>query len=83
MTATAAAATPADITRARVLKLALPIVLVGKTFWKRLVDFDYLAEQGMTNWGDNKLFKMVDTAEEGWDHIRKFWKSHKEAAAAS
>ncbi len=60
-------------------KRALPIVLVGKTFWKRLIDFDYLVEQGMTNWGDNKLFKMVDTAEEGWDHIRKFWKSHKEA----
>jgi uncharacterized protein (TIGR00730 family) len=58
-------------------KRALPIVLVGKTFWKRLVDFDYLAEQGMTNWEDNKLFKMVDTAEEGWDHIRKFWKSHR------
>lgn len=60
-------------------KRALPIVLVGKQFWRRLIDFDYLAEQGMTNWGDNKLFKMVDTAEEGWDHIRKFWKSHKEA----
>jgi uncharacterized protein (TIGR00730 family) len=64
-------------------KRPLPIVLVGKTFWKRLVDFDYLAEQGMTNWGDNKLFKMVDTAEEGWDHIRKFWKSHKEALSAA
>jgi len=64
-------------------KRPLPIVLVGKTFWKRLVDFDYLAEQGMTNWGDNKLFKMVDTAEEGWDHIRKFWKSHKETISAS
>lgn len=60
-------------------KRPLPIVLVGKTFWKRLIDFNYLAEQGMTNWGDNKLFKMVDTAEEGWDHIRKFWKAHKEA----
>ncbi len=63
-------------------KRPLPIVLVGKTFWKRLVDFDYLAEQGMTNWEDNKLFKMVDTAEEGWDHIRKFWKSHKESHGA-
>lgn len=64
-------------------KRPLPIVLVGKQFWKRLIDFDYLAEQGMTNWADNKLFKMVDTAEEGWDHIRKFWKSHKESLAAS
>ncbi|MEQ1918979.1 MAG: TIGR00730 family Rossman fold protein [Elusimicrobiota bacterium] len=64
-------------------KRPLPVVLVGKTFWKRLVDFDYLAEQGMTNWDDSKLFKIVDTAEEGWDHIRKFWKSHKEGPAVS
>ena len=64
-------------------KRPLPIVLVGKTFWKRLVDFDYLAEQGMTNWTDSKLFKMVDTAEEGWDHIRKFWKAHKETLTVS
>ena len=63
-------------------KRPLPIVLVGKTFWKRLVDFDYLADLGMTNWEDNKLFKMVDTAEEGWAHIRNFWKSHRETAAA-
>ncbi|MDD5304325.1 MAG: LOG family protein, partial [Elusimicrobia bacterium] len=64
-------------------KRPLPVILVGKTFWKRLVDFDYLAEQGMTSWTDSKLFKIVDTAEEGWDHIRKFWKSHKETLAAS
>jgi uncharacterized protein (TIGR00730 family) len=63
-------------------KRRLPIVLVGKTFWKRLVDFDYLADLGMTNWEDNKLFKLVDTAEEGWAHIRNFWKSHREVAAA-
>ncbi|MBI5245819.1 MAG: TIGR00730 family Rossman fold protein [Elusimicrobia bacterium] len=63
-------------------KRPLPIVLVGKTFWKRLVDFDYLAEMGMTNWEDNKLFKMVDTAEEGWAHIRNFWKTHRDSAAA-
>ena len=63
-------------------KRPLPIVLVGKTFWKRLINFDYMAEQGMINWEDAKLFKMVDTAEEGWDHIRKFWKTHREAPAA-
>jgi uncharacterized protein (TIGR00730 family) len=60
-------------------KRGLPIVLVGKQFWKRLIDFDHLAELGMTNWEDNKLFKMVDTAEEGWAHIRNFWKAHRGA----
>ena len=41
-----------------------------------------MAEQGMINWEDAKLFKMVDTAEEGWDHIRKFWKNHREVPSA-
>ena len=64
-------------------KRPLPIVLVGKQFWKRLIDYDYMAEQGMINWEDVKLFKLVDTAEEGWDHIRRFWKAHREGAATA
>lgn len=63
-------------------KRPLPIVLFGKEFWKRTVDFNYLAEQGMIHHEDIKLVKLVDTAEEGWDHIRKFWKTHRGAAPA-
>jgi uncharacterized protein (TIGR00730 family) len=62
-------------------KRPLPIVLFGKKFWERLIDFDHLAETGMIAWEDIKLVKIVETAEEGWDHIRKFWKTHRGAAA--
>ncbi len=58
-------------------KRPLPIVLFGREFWKRTIDFNYLAEQGMIHHEDIKLVKLVDTAEEGWDHIRKFWKTHR------
>jgi uncharacterized protein (TIGR00730 family) len=58
-------------------KRPLPIVLFGKEFWKRTVDFDYLAEQGMIAYDDVKLVKIVETAEEGWEHIRTFWKAHR------
>ncbi|OGR93482.1 MAG: Rossman fold protein, TIGR00730 family [Elusimicrobia bacterium RBG_16_66_12] len=58
-------------------KRPLPIVLFGRQFWKRLVDFDYLAEQGLIGRDDTRLFKVVETAEEGWDHIRRFWKTHR------
>jgi uncharacterized protein (TIGR00730 family) len=60
-------------------KRPLPIVLFGKEFWKRTIDFNFLAEQGVINWDDVKLVKMVETAEEGWDHIRRFWKTHRGA----
>lgn len=63
-------------------KRPLPIVLFGKEFWKRVVDFNYLAEAGMIAWDDVRLVKVVDTAEEGWDHIRKFWKKHRAPASA-
>lgn len=55
-------------------KRALPIVLFGKAFWERVVDWDFLAEEGMISWEDRRLVKIVEKAEEGWAHIRQFWK---------
>ncbi len=54
-------------------KRALPIVLVGKRFWQRVLDFDFLAEQGMIAPEDLQLFKIVETAEEAWAHIGRHW----------
>jgi uncharacterized protein (TIGR00730 family) len=43
-----------------------PIVLVGKEFWTKLVNFDWLVETGMIAAEDLKLFHLVETAEEAW-----------------
>jgi hypothetical protein len=43
-----------------------PIVLVGREFWTRLVDFDWLVETGMISKEDLQLFHLVDTGEEAW-----------------
>jgi uncharacterized protein (TIGR00730 family) len=43
-----------------------PIVLVGKEFWSKLVNFDWLVETGMIAAEDLKLFHLVETAEEAW-----------------
>ena len=42
----------------------IPIVLVGTAFWNRVVDFDYLLEEGFISASDLQLFVCVDTAEE-------------------
>ena len=60
-------------------KRPIPIVLFGRKFWKRVIDFDYLAETGMVGWQDTRLFALVEKAEEGWAHIRNFWKEHRSA----
>ena len=52
---------------------AMPIVLFGKDFWTRVVDFDALADEGVISRRDLNLFRFVETAEEAWAHICDFW----------
>ena len=42
----------------------IPIVLVGSAFWRRVVDFDYLVDEGFISAQDLRLFTRVDGAEE-------------------
>jgi uncharacterized protein (TIGR00730 family) len=51
----------------------IPILLYGREFWERVIDFDALAEEGVINPGDTQLFRWCETAEEGWDHVRKYY----------
>ena len=51
-------------------KGSMPIVLFGTEFWRRLVDFDYLAETGLIADEDLDLIHFSDSAEEAWDLIR-------------
>ncbi len=43
-----------------------PILLFGRAFWERLIDFDYLVQTGMIAASDLGLFRYVETAEEAW-----------------
>lgn len=47
----------------------LPILIFGKAFWQKLVNFDFLVEQGMISAEDLSLFRYVETAQEAWDII--------------
>ncbi len=43
-----------------------PVLLFGREFWTRLIDFDLLVETGMISGLDLQLFRFVETAEEAW-----------------
>jgi uncharacterized protein (TIGR00730 family) len=43
-----------------------PILLFGRDFWTRLINFDLLVETGMISPQDLNLFRFVETAEEAW-----------------
>ena len=50
-------------------KSFLPIVLYGRRFWERLVDFDYLAELGLIAEEDLQLVRFADSPQEAWQII--------------
>ncbi len=45
----------------------LPIVLVGRDYWRQIVNFDALVEHGMVSTEELVNFEMVDTAEQAWE----------------
>ena len=51
----------------------LPIVLVGTAFWRRAIDFEFLASEGVINAEDLELFSVVDTAEEIVERLHAFY----------
>ena len=63
-------------------KSFLPIVLYGRRFWERLVDFDHLAELGLIAEEDLQLVRFADTPQEAWQIIRDGRRSHELEAAA-
>ena len=51
----------------------MPILLFGEKFWKRVVDFEAIAEEGTISRKDLDLITWCETAEEAWDHIAAFY----------
>ena len=52
----------------------IPIVLVGKEFWNKVVNIPGLASYGVISPEEAESCTVVETAEEAWDVIAKFYK---------
>ena len=51
----------------------IPVVLVGRDFWSRAVDFDLLLDEGYVSPSDLDLFTCVDKAEEIMGALERFY----------
>ena len=49
-------------------------MLFGIGFWKRLINFDMLIEEGVIAPADLELFQFADTPEDAWEHLRRFYR---------
>ncbi len=51
----------------------VPIFLFGSEYWKRLIHFEVLVEEGAISPEDLDLFQYVDEPEEAWEGIKRFY----------
>jgi hypothetical protein len=51
----------------------VPVVLFGRDFWENAINFEFLVDEGMISPEDLRLFSYVETADEAWEQIKKFY----------
>ena len=50
-----------------------PILLFGRAFWEKLLNFQHLVDTGMISPGDLGLFHFVETAEDAWARLSEHY----------
>ena len=51
----------------------IPILLFGREFWNKVVNFEAMADEGVINHEDLSLFHWVETAEDAWTKVVEFY----------
>jgi len=54
----------------------IPIVLYGEDYWRRVIDFQFLADEGVIADDHLQLIEFADTPENAWRIITKFHQMH-------
>jgi hypothetical protein len=52
----------------------MPIVLFGRAFWERLINWQMLADLGLISPEDLEILHFSEDAHEAWAYIREFWR---------
>ena len=56
----------------------MPVLLFGREFWDRVINFEALVEEGVISERDLGIFRYVETAAEGWAVVRDFYRERAE-----
>jgi len=60
----------------------VPILLFGKAYWQRVINFEAMVEEGMISANDLNIFSYVETAEEACQAISDFYSDGDQPAEA-
>ncbi|QOP43346.1 TIGR00730 family Rossman fold protein [Sulfurimonas sediminis] len=47
----------------------IPVILVGKSYWNKAIDFEFLKDEGVIAPQDTEIITFADNAEEAWQFI--------------
>lgn len=51
----------------------LPVILVGRAYWSKVFDADFLVDEGVIDPEDRELFWYAETAQEIWNDIERWY----------
>jgi len=51
----------------------IPVLLFGEAWWRRIVDFEAMVDEGVISPRDLDIFRYVDTAEAAWSEVQAFY----------
>ena len=60
-----------------------PVLLFGREFWTKLINFDHLVDTGMISPEDLDLFRFVETADEAWETLQQVYGLGQDATSES
>jgi uncharacterized protein (TIGR00730 family) len=59
------------LTQTRTTK-PVPVVLVGESYWRKVLNLDFLVDEGVIDPEDRELFWYAETAQEIWEGIQRW-----------
>ena len=52
----------------------IPVILFGHEYWHKIIRWDFFVERGLITKEDLELIHICDSAEDGWNIIKQFYK---------
>jgi uncharacterized protein (TIGR00730 family) len=56
----------------------IPVLLFGREFWERVINFEALVDEGVVSERDLGIFQYVESAAEGWAVVQRFYRERVE-----
>ena len=54
------------------MKKNIPIILFGRSYWEKVINFQFLSDMGLIGENDLSIFHYADKANEAWNLIKNF-----------